>query len=52
MSQKRIVLNPKYADKAQEILDATGLDSCSQMVSVLIACFGDELIKRMKGQTK
>ena len=49
MTQKRIVLNPKHTDKAQKILAQTGIENCSQLFSILLVNFGDDLIKRLKG---
>lgn len=48
MTQTRIVLNPKYKDKAQEILEVTGIDSLSQLFTLLLANYGDVLVKALK----
>ncbi len=48
--QIRIVLNPKYKPKAEEILAATGLDNFSQLFSVLLVNYGDRLIAALKAE--
>jgi hypothetical protein len=48
MTQTRIVLNPKYKDKAQEILEVTGIDSLSQLFTLLLANYGDVLVRSLK----
>lgn len=50
MAQTRIVLNPKYKDKAQEILDTTGIDSLSQLFTLFLANYGDALVNGLKQQ--
>lgn len=52
MSQTRIVLNPKHRQKAEEILEVTGLDSFSQLFSLLLVVYGDCLIKSLRDCNK
>ncbi len=52
MAQKRIVLNPKYTDKADAILAQTGIENCSQLFSILLVNFGEDLVKRLKGGSR
>ncbi|MGB3641685.1 MAG: hypothetical protein WBA07_32865 [Rivularia sp. (in: cyanobacteria)] len=52
MTQKRIVLNPKHSDTAEEILAQTGIENCSQLFSILLVNFGEDLVKRLKGNCK
>lgn len=47
---KRIVLNPKYVPKADEVLKKTGIENCSQLFSIFLVNFGDELVKRLQGE--
>ena len=47
--QRRIVLNPDHEPLAQEILSQTGIDNLSQLFSIFIRCYGEDLITRMKG---
>jgi len=49
-TQIRIVLNPKYKPKADEVLAATGLDNLSQLFSVLLVNYGDRLIAAFKAE--
>mgnify|MGYP001794054323 CR=1 FL=1 len=51
MAHKRIVLNPKHENKASEILTKTGIENCSQLFSILLVNFGDDLVKRLKGNS-
>jgi hypothetical protein len=44
MTQTRIVLNPKYKPKAEEILEATGIDNLSQLFTLLLVNYGDCLV--------
>jgi hypothetical protein len=48
--QVRVVLNPKYKPKAEEVLAATGLDNFSQLFSVLLVNYGDRLIAAFKAE--
>ncbi|NJL62278.1 MAG: hypothetical protein HC903_11120 [Methylacidiphilales bacterium] len=48
MTQTRIVLNPKHKDKAEEILQTTGIDNLSQLFSIFVVNFGDCLINKLK----
>jgi len=48
MTQTRIVLNPKYKPKAEEILEATGIDNLSQLFTLLLVNYGDCLVNCLK----
>lgn len=48
MAQTRIVLNPKYKPKAEEILEVTGIDSLSQLFTLLLVNYGDCLVNCLK----
>lgn len=49
-TQTRVVLNPKHRSKAEEILEATGIETYSQLLSVFIVNFGDLLVTALKSQ--
>lgn len=48
MTQKRILLNPKHYEKADEILTQTGITNLSQLFSIFIVNYGDSLINSLK----
>ncbi|MBA3920258.1 MAG: hypothetical protein H0X31_00545 [Nostocaceae cyanobacterium] len=43
MSQTRIVLSPKVKPLAEELLEITGIDSLSSLVSVLLTRYGNHM---------
>ncbi|AFY43652.1 hypothetical protein [Nostoc sp. PCC 7107] len=47
-SQTRIVLDPKHKPKAEEIMAATGINTYSQLFSILLVCYGDHLVSALK----
>ena len=49
MTQTRIVLSPKYKDRAEQILVETGIESLSQLFSIFLVSYGDRLIASIKG---
>lgn len=49
MKRRRANLNHKYSPKADEILEKTGVENLSQLFSLFIKHFGDELIQRIEG---
>jgi hypothetical protein len=48
MSQTRIVLNPKHKPKADEILQETGIETMSQLFTILLVNYGERLVKSLK----
>lgn len=50
MSQIRIVLDPKYKPKAEQILEQTGISTLSQLFTLLLVNYGDNLVNALKSQ--
>lgn len=48
--QVRIVLNPKYKSKAEEVLAVTGLENFSQLFTVFLVNYSDRLIAAFKAE--
>jgi len=48
--QRRVVLSSKYSEIANRILEQTGIKNCSQLFSILLLNFGDELIERLRSR--
>ena len=48
--QVRIVLNPKYKSKAEEVLAVTGLENFSQLFTVFLVNYSDRLIATFKAK--
>ncbi|MUG98926.1 hypothetical protein F7734_44185 [Scytonema sp. UIC 10036] len=46
--QTRVVLDPRYKDKVEQICKATGIHSPSQLFTILVANYGDVLVKSLK----
>ncbi|MUH00638.1 hypothetical protein F7734_53570 [Scytonema sp. UIC 10036] len=50
MAQTRIVLDPKYKPKAEAILEQTGISTLSQLFTLLLVNYGDNLVNALKPQ--
>jgi hypothetical protein len=48
MKQTRIVLNPKFKRKAEEVLELTGIESLSQLFTLFLVNYSDTLIANLK----
>lgn len=46
--QTRVVLDSQDKPKAEEILEATGIKTFSQLFSILIVNYGDHLVSALK----
>ena len=49
MNQKRIVLDQKYIPRAEEIINQTGINTYSQLFTILLVNYGDTLVKSLRG---
>ncbi|BAZ03334.1 hypothetical protein NIES37_73470 (plasmid) [Tolypothrix tenuis PCC 7101] len=49
MSQTRVVLDEKYLPLAKEIIEQTGINTYSQLFSILLVNYGDTLVKSLRG---
>lgn len=49
MNQTRVVLDEKHIPKAQEIIEQTGINTYSQLFTILLVNYGDTLVRSLKG---
>lgn len=52
MSQTRVVLDEKHLPKAKEIIEQTGINTYSQLFTILLVNYGDTLVKSLKGSNE
>jgi hypothetical protein len=50
MSQKRIVLDGAYVEKAEKIMQETGIFSLSQLFTLLLVNYGGRLVTDLKNK--
>jgi len=48
MAQTRVVLDESDRPKAEEIMEATGIKTFSQLLSILLINYGDHLVSALK----
>lgn len=48
MAQTRVVLDESDRPKAEEIMEATGIKTFSQLLSILLVNYGDHLVSALK----
>ncbi|MBD2303594.1 hypothetical protein H6H01_32375 [Nostoc calcicola FACHB-3891] len=52
MSQTRVVLDEKHIPKAKEIIEQTGINTYSQLFTILLVNYGDTLVKSLRGSNE
>lgn len=48
MNQTRVVLDEKHIPKAKEIIEQTGINTYSQLFTILLVNYGDTLVRSLK----
>lgn len=49
MNQTRVVLDEKHILKAKEIIEQTGINTYSQLFTILLVNYGDTLVRSLRG---
>ncbi len=52
MTQTRVVLDEKHIPLAKEIIEKTGINTYSQLFTILLVNYGDTLVKSLRGSNE